>query len=98
MICNLFSALTTRNINANVGASYHYKKSEFDLNYSTGWRDYNKRSRSSEETFVGGGETINRYADGVPGEFHYLSNVLSFGYTYMHDIKTVMSLNAGVAF
>lgn len=98
VICNLFSALTTRNINANVGASYHYKRSEFDLNYSTGWRDYNKRSRSSEETFVGGGETINRYADGVPGDFHYLSNVLSIGYTYMHDINTVMSLNAGVAF
>ena len=60
VICNLFSALTTRNINANVGASYHYKRSEFDLNYSTGWRDYNKRSRSSEETFVGGGRERSR--------------------------------------
>lgn len=98
VIGNLFSALTTGNINANVGTSYHYKKSEFDLNYSTGWRDYNKRSRSSEESFVGGGKTINRYGYGVPCDFHYLSNVLSFGYTYMYDINTVLSANAGVAF
>lgn len=102
VIANYLGAVTTGSINADVGVNYHYKKSEFEVNYSGGWRDYNKRSKSSEERFVKsealGEDPIVRTSVGMPCDFNYLSNTLSLGYTYMHSVNTMFALNTDVSF
>lgn len=95
---NLSSAVTTGFINGNIGANYHSKKSEWDLNYRVSWRDYDKREVSSESEFVGRDEKIARNKFGIPSVFNYLSNDLLLGYTYMHNPNTIFMAQIGIAF
>lgn len=85
------SALTTGNINANVGGTYYYKKSEWSLNYNNNWRRYDDQRISSTEQFIGRDMPIQRTETGLPSEMGYLTNRISLGYTYMHDANTMLS-------
>ena len=94
---NLSSAITTGCINGNIGANYHSKKSEWDLNYNVNWRDYDKREISSESDFIGRDEKIARKQIGMPAEFNTLINVFNLGYTYMYNPNTVFMAQLGLA-
>ena len=95
---NLMSGFYTGFINGNIGANYRSKKSEFDLNYRTNWRDYSERNISSDERFIAPSNIVDRKSVGMPSAFNYLSNELSIGYTYFYDASTVFSFNSGIAF
>lgn len=88
---NVNSALTTGNINANVGGTYYYKKSEWSLNYDNSWRRYDDQRISSTEQFIGRDMPVKRTETGLPSEMGYLTNRISLGYTYMHDANTMLS-------
>jgi len=98
IIANVVSGANAGFINSNIGASYHYKKSEWELNYRTNWRDYNEREISSFSEFIGRSTPISRERIGIPSNFRYLSNELSLGYTYMHNPNTVFAAKAGMGF
>lgn len=95
---NLSSAVTTGFLNGNIGANYHSKKSEWDLNYRVNWRDYDKREISSKSEFIGRDETISRNRIGIPSDFNYLSNELLLGYTYLYNPKTIFMAQLGMGF
>ena len=98
IIANMSGGVNANFINGNIGASYHYKKSEWELNYRTNWRNYDEREISSSSEFIGRSTPISRERVGIPGDFRYLSNELSLGYTYMHNSNTVFAAKAGMGF
>ncbi len=92
VMANLSGAFTTGFINAMAGGTYNYKKSEWTLDYSSQWRDYDERYVESSEQFVGSGKPIKRISGRMPGELGYFTNILTTGYTYMHDMNTMLSV------
>ena len=97
VMTNVLTAVTTGFVNANAGMNYHSKKSEWDFNYRTNWRDYDKREINSQAEYIGREEPIKRSQEGMPGKFQYLSNELLLGYTYMHNPATTFMAQLGLA-
>lgn len=92
------TAFTTGKMDGNLGVNYHYKKSEFDLNYGVSWRDYDKRYINTTERFIGRENDIVRESKGIPSYFNYLTHNLGFEYTYMHNPNTLLTLSTNVTF
>lgn len=96
---NLTSSVSTGFINGNVGANYHNRESEFDLNYRVNWRNYDDRLIDTDERFVAPDYTITRRSLGItPSEFNYVTNEVSFDYTYTHNPKTMFAAKVGAEF
>lgn len=96
---NLMSSVTTGNLNGNVGANYHNKKSEFDLIYRVNWRNYDNRLIDADERFIAPDYTIVRQSLGLSSsEFNYVTNEVAFDYTYTHNPKTMFAVKVGAAF
>lgn len=98
IIANVLGGVTTKFLNDNVGLGYFYRKSEWELNYNTNWRDYNEKEINLFSEFIGRDAPILREKNGIPSDFHYLSNVLSLGYTYTHNPNTVFAAKVGMGF
>lgn len=91
VMASAMGAVTTGFLNANVGATYNYKKSEWAFNYSSSWRNYDEWQSEGSETFIGKDATLTRTSEAIPSKMSYLDNSLSLGYTYMHDLKTMFA-------
>lgn len=98
VLSNVLGSVNTGFINGNVGVGYYHKKSEWELNYNTSWRDYDKREINSYSQYIGRVAPILRDKKGIPGDFHYLTHVLSLGYTYMHNSTTLFVAKIGMGF
>lgn len=96
IIANVLGGVTTKFLNGNIGLGYFQKKSEWELNYNTNWRDYNEKEISLYSEFIGRENPISREKNGIPSDFYYLSNVLSLGYTYRHNPNTVFVTKVGL--
>ncbi len=88
---NVMSAVTTGVVNASVGATYNYKKSEWAFNYNTNWRNYDEWQSEGSETFIGKDATLTRTSEAVPSKMSYLNHFINLGYTYMYDLKTMFA-------
>ena len=91
VMASAMGAVTTGFLNANVGATYNYKKSEWAFNYSSSWRNYDEWQSEGSETFIGKDATLTRTSEAIPSKMSYLDKSLSLGYTYMHDLKTMFA-------
>lgn len=94
---NLNSALTTGNISGGIGGTYYYKKSEWNLNYTINWRDYDDRYINTDEAFLSDERSVSREKAGDAGKMGYTFNYLNLGYTYMFNLNTMFAVTAGVA-
>ena len=92
IMADVSSAVSAGFINAKVGGSYNYKKSEWVLSYTNSWRRYDHQVISTNSSYIGREKPIIRNKEGVPSEMGYLTNELSLGYTYMHDKNTMLSV------
>lgn len=95
VIANVLTGANAGFLNGNNGLEYYRKKSEWELNYSTNWRDYDEREINSSSEFIGRNAPVLRERNGIPGDFRYWWNTISLGYTYMHDPNTVFAAKAG---
>lgn len=95
VIANVLTGANAGFLNGNIGLEYYRKKSEWELNYSTNWRDYDEREINSSSEFIGRNAPVLRERNGIPGDFRYWWNTISLGYTYMHDPNTVFAAKAG---
>lgn len=95
VIANVLTGANAGFLNGNIGLGYYRKKSEWELNYSTNWRDYDEREINSSSEFIGRNAPVLRERNGIPGDFRYWWNTISLGYTYMHDPNTVFAAKAG---
>ncbi len=98
VVASLMSGVTAGFLNGNIGIGYHHKKSEWELNYRTNWRNYHEREISSSGAFFGRETPVLRERNGIPGDFCYLSNELLLGYTYMYAPNAVFAVKAGMGF
>jgi hypothetical protein len=95
VIANVLTGANAGFLNGNIGLGYYRKKSVWELNYSTNWRDYDEREINSSCEFIGRKAPVLRERNGIPGDFRYWWNTISLGYTYMHDPNTVFAAKAG---
>ena len=82
------SALTTGFVNGYLQASYHKGKSEFALEYSLGYRDYDSVPYELEDSYLDPARTVVR-SQRTNMPFWYISHSLSAEYTYQHDDSTM---------
>lgn len=78
-------APTTGFINADAGTSYNQGKSEFTLDYSFNWRDYDKREVDIKESYIGDDFRVDINKDGKDSPMDYNQHSIIAGYTYRHD-------------
>lgn len=83
-------------LNAGIGGTYYNKKSEWSLNYRSSWRDYDDRYVGNLTEYIGRNEPVIRKADALPSTMSYFDNGLQLGYTYMHDINTMLSASVSL--
>lgn len=95
VIANVLTGANAGFLNGNIGLGYYRKKSVWELNYSTNWRDYDEREINSSSEFIGRNAPVLRERNGIPGDFRNWWNTISLGYTYMHDPNTVFAAKAG---
>ncbi len=88
---NITGAPTTGFINADAGASYNQGKSEFTLDYSFNWRDYDKREVDIEESYIGDDFRVDITKDGKESPMDYNQHSIITGYTYRHDKSLTFS-------
>lgn len=84
------SAITTAFVDANIRASYHQGPSQFTLQYTPSWRNYQEVYDNITEGYIGDDFRVNleKY-DRNP--FHYYSNPIQFKYDYSPNVKTLFS-------
>lgn len=95
---NLYSALTCKMINENIGLSFNYKKSEFNLSYGGQYRGYNKCFNDSYSLFIKENDTIVKTVRSNPGNLRMFLNDISLDYNYVPNSSFAFSVKAGNLF
>ena len=82
------TALTTGFANGYLLGSYHKGKSEFALEYSLGYRNYDSVPYELEDSYLDPVRTVTR-SQRTNMPFWYISHSLNAEYTYQHDDSTM---------
>ena len=82
------SALTTGFVNGYLLGSYHKGKSEFALEYTLGYRNYDNVPYELEDSYLDSARTVTR-SQRTNMPFWYISHTLNAEYTYQHDDSTM---------
>lgn len=82
------SALTTGFVNGYLQASYHKGRSEFALEYSLGYRDYDSVPYELEDSYLDPARTVIR-SQRTSMPFWYIQHTLNAEYTYQHNDSTM---------
>lgn len=82
---------TTGFINADAGASYNHGKSEFAVDYTASWRDYDKRNRTTIQSYIGDDFRADIIEKGMNVPIDYNGHNLDFRYDYRHDKSFILS-------
>ena len=82
------TAFTTGFANSEIQGSYHKGKSEFMLDYSLSYRNYNDVPYELEDSYLDNSRTVTRtQKTNMP--FWYINHNLNAEYTYQHDDSTM---------
>lgn len=82
------SALTTGFVNGYLLGSYHKGKSEFALEYTLGYRNYDSVPYELKDSYLDPARTVTRrQRTNMP--FWYIQHTLNAEYTYQHDDSTM---------
>ena len=82
------SALTTGFVDGYLQGSYHKGKSEFALEYTLGYRNYDRVPYELEDSYLDSARTVTRnQRTNMP--FWYIQHTLNAEYTYQHDDSTM---------
>lgn len=82
------SALTTGFVNGYLLGSYHKGKSEFALEYTLGYRNYDQVPYQLEDSYIDPARTVTR-SQRTNMPFWYIDHTLNAEYTYQHDDSTM---------
>ena len=82
------TALTTGFVDGYLQGSYHKGKSEFALEYTLGYRNYDRVPYELEDSYYGPARTVTR-SQRTNMPFWYISHNLNAEYTYQHDDSTM---------
>ena len=82
------SALTTGFVDGYLLGSYHKGKSEFALEYTLGYRNYDNVPYELEDSYLDPARTVTR-SQRTNMPFWYISQTLNAEYTYQHDDSTM---------
>ena len=82
------SALTTGFVNGYLLGSYHKGKSEFALEYTLGYRNYDSVPYELEDSYLNPARTVTR-SQRTNMPFWYIQHTLNAEYTYQHDDSTM---------
>ena len=82
------SALTTGFVNGYLLGSYHKGKSEFALEYTLGYRNYDRVPYQLEDSYIDPARTVTR-SQRTNMPFWYIDHTLNAEYTYQHDDSTM---------
>ena len=82
------SALTTGFVNGYLLGSYHKGKSEFALEYTLGYRNYDSVPYELEDSYLDAARTVTR-SQRTNMPFWYIQHTLNAEYTYQHDDSTM---------
>lgn len=82
------SALTTGFVNGYLLGSYHKGKSEFALEYTLGYRNYDSVPYELEDSYLDPARTVTR-SQRTNMPFWYITHELTVEYTYQHDDSTM---------
>ena len=82
------SALSTGFVNGYLQGSYHKGKSEFALEYTLGYRNYDRVPYELEDSYFDSARTVTR-SQRTNMPFWYISHTLNAEYTYQHDDSTM---------
>ena len=88
IVANGNTALTTGFANAYLQGSYHVGKSEFALEYSLGYRNYDSVPYEMEDSYLDPMRTVTR-SQRTNMPFWYITHELTAEYTYQHDDSTM---------
>lgn len=88
IVANGNTALTTGFVNAYLQGSYHVGKSEFALEYSLGYRNYDSVPYKMEDSYLDPMRTVTR-SQRTNMPFRYTTHDLTAEYTYQHDDSTM---------
>lgn len=84
------SAISTAFVDGNVRASHHQGPSQFTLNYSPSWRNYQQVYDNTEESYIGDDFRVDlEKHDREP--FYYHNHNVGFKYNYSPDLNTLFS-------
>ena len=82
------SALSTGFVDGYLQGSYHKGKSEFALEYTLGYRNYDRVPYELEDSYLDSARTVTRnQRTNMP--FWYIQHTLNAEYTYQHDDSTM---------
>ncbi len=82
------SALTTGFVNGYLLGSYHKGKSEFALEYTLGYRNYDSVPYELEDSYINPARTVTR-SQRTNMPFWYIQHTFNAEYTYQHDDSTM---------
>ena len=82
------TALTTGFVNGYLLSSYHKGKSEFALEYTLGYRNYDQVPYQLEDSYIDPARTVTR-SQRTNMPFWYIDHTLNAEYTYQHDDSTM---------
>ena len=82
------SALTTGFVDGYLQGSYHKGKSEFALEYTLGYRNYDRVPHELEDSYLDSARTVTR-SQRTNMPFWYINHNLNAEYTYQHDDSTM---------
>ena len=82
------TALTTGFVNGYLQGSYHKGKSEFALEYTLGYRNYDNVPYVLEDSYLDLARTVTR-SQRTNMPFWYISHTLNAEYTYQHNDSTM---------
>ena len=82
------SALTTGFVDGYLLGSYHKGKSEFALEYTLGYRNYDNVPYELEDSYIDTARTVTR-SQRTNMPFWYIIHTLNAEYTYLHDDSTM---------
>lgn len=84
------SAVNTAFVDGNIKASYHQGASQFSLQYSPSWRNYQQVYDNTTESYIGDDFRVNlEEHDRNPFNYHY--HALRLKYDYSPSAKTLFS-------
>ncbi len=88
IVANGNTAFTTGFANGYLQGSYHVGKSEFALEYSLGYRNYDSVPYEMEDSYLDPMRTVTR-SQRTNMPFRYTTHDLTAEYTYQHDDSTM---------
>lgn len=91
IMVELDESVTSLRSIATIAGTYYYKKSEWSINYGNTWQKNTKQYSDAQEQYIGRENIIYRNQIGQPSSMRDFSNNVSFGYTYMYDLNTMLA-------